>query len=271
MSSAVSDRVSDLLREVGATAIMPRFAALGSGDTAWKAGDEPVTVADRQAEAMISGVRPALLQGRRVVGEEACSARPELLQGLHEGIVWVVDPIDGTANFAAGRAPFAIMIALLREGETVQSWIFDPLSGRLAVAEAGGGCWIDGERVQGDQAPVPAARLHGIVSTAFVPPDRMNMVELLAGAVADTVETVRCAGHEYPLVATGERDFALYWRTRVWDHAPGALLLTEAGGSVTHLDGSPYRPAVPKSGLLLARNPAIGKTLLELLKGAGSA
>ena len=60
------------------------------------------------------------------------------------------------------------------------------------------------------------------------------------------------------------RQFALYWRTLVWDHAPGALLLTEAGGSVTHLDGTPYRPTRSKTGLLLAQNPLIMRPLLGL-------
>ena len=76
--------------------------------------------------------------------------------------------------------------------------------------------------------------------------------------------TARCAGHEYPLVATGARHFALYWRTLVWDHAPGALLLTEVGGSVTHLDGAPYQPTRSRTGLLLAHNPLISKALLDL-------
>ena len=62
---------------------------------------------------------------------------------------------------------------------------------------------------------------------------------------------------EYPAVAQGDRHFALFWRTLAWDHAPGALLLREAGGSVMRWDGSAYLPAIPGEGLLIARNPAV--------------
>jgi fructose-1,6-bisphosphatase/inositol monophosphatase family enzyme len=204
-----------------------------------------------------------LLPGSRVVGEEACAANPSLLDGIGEGTVWLVDPIDGTANFVAGRAPFAMMIALLKEGETVASWIFDPLDDRMFVAQRGGGAWKDGERILAAAAPPVLTDLRGIVSTAFCPADGLAFVERARGAVAEVLPTARCAGHEYPLVAMGYRDFILYWRTLAWDHAPGALLLTEAGGSATYLDGTPYSPASSRTGLLLTHHAAITLLLLD--------
>ena len=67
----------------------------------------------------------------------------------------------------------------------------------------------------------------------------------------------RCAGAEYPLVATGALDFAIYWRTLVWDHAPGVLIVQEAGGKAARLDGAPYRPAIRSGSILLAHAPDI--------------
>ena len=166
-----------MLRTAAATVVMPRFVALQPGEIEMKAANEPVTIADREAEAIIGRSLRSLLPHARVVGEEACAAEPSLAHNLSDGMVWIIDPIDGTANFAAGRPPFAMMVALLQDGELTGSWILDPLSGRLAVAERGGGAWIDGERVRTSPDPVDLGNLHGIVSEAFLPrrtpkPDR---------------------------------------------------------------------------------------------------
>jgi fructose-1,6-bisphosphatase/inositol monophosphatase family enzyme len=101
------EAVGEVLREVSAAVVMPRFAALATGEIAMKAANDPVTIADREAEVRIADALSALLPAARIVGEEACASNPALLDRLGEGMVWIVDPIDGTANFAAGRAPFA--------------------------------------------------------------------------------------------------------------------------------------------------------------------
>ena len=201
-----------------------------------------------------------------MIGEEACSANLALLDGLDEGTAWIVDPIDGTANFAAGRAPFAKMVALMRKGELIGSWIYDPLDDRLAVAQLGVRAWINGERVFAKPSLPEPGQWHGIVSRAFLPEAKEGVVDALSAAVGRIDPTVRCAGYEYPLVATGERDLALYWRTLIWDHAPGALLLSEAGGCVIHLDGARYDPLTPRSGLIVAHDPSVAETLLKLTR-----
>ena len=263
MEVKVLERVGEVLREVAAAVVMPRFAALLTGDIEMKSANEPVTIADREAEAIIGRDLLALVPHARIVGEEACAADPKLVDHLGDGTVWIIDPIDGTANFAAGRPPFAMMVALLHNGETIGSWILHPMSDRLAAAQLGGGAWIDGERLRASTSTIDLDRLCGIVSTAFLPEPQRGLVDRLRSAVGQTCPTARCAGHEYPLVASGTRHFALYWRTLVWDHAPGALLLTEAGGSVTHLDGAPYHPSRARTGLLLTHNPLISKVLLS--------
>lgn len=243
---------------------MPRFAALLPNEVDMKGAGEPVTVADREAEAMIGAELLALIPYSRVIGEEACSASPALLDNLGDGVVWIVDPIDGTANFAAGRSPFAMMTALMRNGELVGSWIYNPQRDHLAVAELGGGAWIGGDRVRASPSPRDPGEWHGIISRAFLPKTKEILVDTVSGVVARVDPTKRCAGYEYPLVATGQRDFALYWRTLVWDHAPGALLISEAGGSVSHLDGARYDPLISRSGLLVAHDGHVSETLLKL-------
>jgi fructose-1,6-bisphosphatase/inositol monophosphatase family enzyme len=260
------DRVGEILRSAAQTAVVPRFARLAASDVFMKATDDPVTIADREAETLIGEQLLRLTPDARIVGEEACSVNPRLLDNLGRGTAWIIDPIDGTANFAAGRAPFAMMVALLVEGELTGSWILDPIGDRLARAELGGGAWVDDQRLRADPALIAAPSLTGILSRAFVPAGGQDVLERVCAGIGRTVPTARCAGHEYPLVAKGKRHFALFWRTLVWDHAPGALLVSEAGGKVVYLDGSTYDPCISRAGLLSAHNPAIADAVLGLCR-----
>ena len=264
MSFSHIDNVGDILRAAAAKAVLPRFTALLPGEIRLKSAQEPVTAADLEAERMLQEELGKLLPQARFVGEEACSANPDLLRNLARGLVWLVDPLDGTRNFANGREPFAMMVALLQDGAATHSWILDPRQDWLAVAELGGGAWADGVRLYTNPLARPIGELQGIVSDAFVPKGAQELVQRIAGEVATVWPTARCAGYEYPSIARGERDFAVYWRTLAWDHAPGALFLTEAGGRVCHWDGSPYRPAFPRPGLLLTTEPATAERLLAL-------
>lgn len=133
------ERVGELLREAAAEVILPRFRALSDADIVEKSPGELVTIADREAEALITHGLLRLRPGSRVVGEEACASDPALLDRLDKGAVWLVGPLDGTGNFASGRAPLAVMAALVVGGETVAAWLLDPLTSELAVAERGAG------------------------------------------------------------------------------------------------------------------------------------
>jgi fructose-1,6-bisphosphatase/inositol monophosphatase family enzyme len=82
-------------------------------------------------------------------------------------------------------------------------------------------------------------------------------VEQRVPRIAEALDGMRCAGAEYPAVARGQQDFAVFWRTLPWDHAAGTLFLTEAGGMAARLDGTPYRVTDPRTGLLVAHNPAV--------------
>ena len=263
MKRDLADRVASILREAAETAIVPRYRALAAGEVEEKSPGEMVTVADREAEAHIARGLSELLPGARVVGEEACAADPRLLEGLDQGMVWLVDPLDGTANFAAGEPPFAVMTALLREGEIIGAWMLDPMSGSLAAAERGAGAWIDGARLAAGSRPRPLPRRGSI--GRFMPAPLQQQVADNIGAAATLLPGLKCAGAEYPMIGAGERDFAFYWRTLAWDHAAGVLFVNEAGGKAARPDGSPYRPASAGSGLLAAHSPEIWDEVRRLL------
>jgi fructose-1,6-bisphosphatase/inositol monophosphatase family enzyme len=260
----VIDKVEALLREVAAEAVIPRFRTLTADQITAKGPGDLVTAADRESEALLTAGLAALLPGSRVVAEEAASADPTITTIIREpGDVWVVDPVDGTGNFVAGKEPFAIMVALVRDGVTVAGWILEPIPGTIAVAERGSGAYLDGVRVTAPSARPPADQLRGPSFTRHTPPG--------TATVAEPVPTPglrpghNCAGYEYPAVVRDEQNFCFFWRTMPWDHAPGVLFLEEAGGVAWRLDGTPYEPGQESSGLLVAQNQYVWETVRSTL------
>lgn len=260
------DAVTRILQEVAAEEVLPRFQALADADIRMKDGREPVTVADEAAEAALSSRLADALPGSRVIGEEAVAADPALLRELaRDGALWIVDPIDGTANFARGRPVFAMMVALARRGETIAAWIHDPVGGRTTTTEHGGGAWLDGRRLavaQGASAQEMRGTLH---ASTFAKPEMARQVQSRRHRVG-AIKSLRCAGHEYVRMARGETHFALFTRLMPWDHAPGTLIQREAGGVALTLDGAPYQPrSYRQSGLLMAPDEASWEALRAAL------
>lgn len=255
--------VEALIRDVAARIVMPRFRQLDPSQIEEKAPDELVTIADRESEeALIAGLT-GLMPEARVIGEEGVSVDPTLLDGIGAGIVWIVDPIDGTANFAAGETPFGIMVALAIDGISEAAWLYDPVADRMCSAARGKGALVNGERVtsRASGAAMPVAGL----STRYLPPELRTDVERRAEGKLRCVAIPRCAAEQYPRVMLGTNDLALFWRTHVWDHAPGALILTEAGGKVARFDGTPYAIAQDGNGLLAAATPQMWDEAAKIL------
>jgi len=250
-----------LVRAVARTEIMPRFRNLTPGDVQAKSGPlDLVTIADEQAELRLATGLARLFPGCVVVGEEAASRDPGLLADLASAeLCFVVDPIDGTANFCAGLPLFGIMMAVLRRGVVVAGMIHDPVGDDTAVAVAGQGAWLEstaGERVPlRVAAPVPLAEMTGTVSWKYMPePLRSTACRNLPRLAA--AWDYRCAAHQYRMLAAGHCHYVVYHRLLPWDHAAGWLLHQEAGGWSARLDGSAYDPAQTTGGLICAPDQA---------------
>ena len=244
--------VAELVRAASAAAIEPRFHALGAGDVIEKSAGELVTVADREAEILITEGLAGLDPGVPVVGEEVVADDPGRLDGLNAPRVWLVDPLDGTANFVRGSTDWAVMVALVIDGQTEASWIWQPLEQRMYAAQRGRGATCNGQRLVA--APRARARdeLTGAVLTRYLDGATRARVDRNVGRFGTITAGRHCAGVEYPALVGGTTDFAFFWRTLPWDHAPGALLVEEAGGVAARPDGSPYRPGPGGLGLLVA-------------------
>nr|WP_133496458.1 inositol monophosphatase family protein [Stakelama pacifica] len=257
--------VSALIREVSETIILPRFRNLSAGEKEEKSPDDWVTIADRESEARLSEGLAALLPEARVIGEEACAADPAILEQVGTGLQWIIDPVDGTGNFAAGRAPFGVMVALGDGDRVAAGWIYDPLNQRMCHAMRGGGAYINEERVMARRSdgPLPVAGL----ATYFMPPDQCQIITARASGKFEIVDIPRCAAEQYPRLVLGQNDVTIFERTLPWDHAAGTLFLTEAGGRIARLDGSPYRLGDARTGMIAASSPQIWDEAMRSLLG----
>jgi len=261
------EKVAEILAEASAEVVEPRFRALAAGEVMEKAPGEVVTIADREAEVIITRRLRELLPVP-VVGEEAVAADPALALALHsEPACWLVDPVDGTSNFIAGRPDFAVMASLVRAGQTVAAWIWQPVTGTAYAAELGSGAWRDGHRLLRAPAADAPEKWRGSVKSRFLDPAEHHRLRTNARAFGHLTDGLRSAGMEYPQIADGDQEFIFYWRTLPWDHAPGSLLITEAGGVSARLDGSAYRPDPPgcEDGLLVACDPATWEQTRDIL------
>lgn len=255
------DVVEALVAEVASAEIMPRFRRLTAADIASKSGPmDLVTVADEAAEAALTRGLQRHFPGCAVVGEEATTRDPTLLAQVSEaGLCFVVDPIDGTFNFASGLPLFGVIVAVVEQGRTTGAVIHDPVGRDTALARAGQGAWLrstDGTtaalRVSGGK---PLAEMGGTLSWKY-------FEEPLRSRVCTRLPTLgwawdyRCAAHQYRLLAAGHCDFAVYNRTLPWDHAAGVLLHAEAGGYAARLDGQAYAAGTLDGGLICAPDQA---------------
>ncbi len=264
--------IAALLRAVGRAEVMPRFRKLPPGAVRTKSGPlDLVTVADEAAEAAIGGALRTRFPGALVIGEEATAADPGLLAGLPDAaLAFVVDPIDGTANYAAGLPLFGMMVGAIARGEVVGAVIHDPVLDDLAMALAGEGAWTEdaaGAHIRLRVAePVPPRQMSGHAGWRFAPaPLRATIVRNMPrlGACWD----YRCAAHEYRLLASGGCHFLLFHRLMPWDHAAGWLLHREAGGYSARFDGRGYTPAETGGGLICAPDRASWEIVRAALLG----
>jgi fructose-1,6-bisphosphatase/inositol monophosphatase family enzyme len=261
------DRVNALVHNVVTSVVMPSFRSLKPEDI--RAKDTPgdpddlVTIVDQAAERYLIDALRDIVPGAAFIGEEAVCEDPSLLAALSAPApAWLIDPIDGTKNFARGNANFGVMLALVEAGRTRASWMAIPAappSGYTVVAERDCGTRIDGMHVE-SRRDVPAVP-RGSIHTRMMPSDTArDVMQNLSGAY-EPYPSTGSAATEYSAIIRGEKDFVIYYRLLPWDHAPGALAVTEAGGAAIHLSGDAYAPLSPNQVTIFAATPELAESI----------
>ncbi len=250
-----------LLRHAGETEILPRFRLLEAHELEEKESPrDVVTEADKAAENLIASELSLRFPGAKIVGEEAVSENPALLEGLASAdLAFVIDPVDGTFNFASGMPLFGCMLAVVQRGECVAGLIHYPIGGESLLAAVGGGSRLvatDGsETVMKVADPVALSEMVGTISWSFMPEPLRSRVAANMSKIAMSF-ALRCSAWEYRMAACGKVHFVGGQRLMPWDHLPGVLIHAEAGGCSAMLDGSSYRPGVTDGGLITAPDEA---------------
>lgn len=251
------DLLLGAVREAARVSIRPRFRALGPDDIATKSGPQDlVTLADTEAEAAITAAVRAGWPEATVLGEEAVAADPALrgAMGTADPCV-VIDPVDGTWNFAKGLATFGVLLAVLEAGRPTWGLLHDPILDDWIEAEAGGPALFvaaDGRtRRLAASAEAREGRITGYVTAQLFP--RAERERIFATFPDfSRVTSLRCAVHEYRMVAQGHAEFCLSGPVpHPWDHAAGVVAVEAAGGVARFLDGAPY-DAGQREGVILA-------------------
>ena len=221
-----------------------------------------VSAADRRAEEVLREELLAARPGYCFIGEEGGR-----VEGPDKSHTWLVDPLDGTTNFLHGIPHFGISIALEREGTLIAGLVYNPVSDELFSAERGKGAFLNDRRLR----VAARQRLNDAVIACGLPHYGRGDLAVFRkefGAVQERAAGLRrfgAAALDLAFIAAGRFDG--YWERNLspWDMAAGTLLVREAGGFVTDLDGG---EAMFSKGHILAGNETIHRELLRLIKGA---
>jgi myo-inositol-1(or 4)-monophosphatase len=236
------------------------FGARRSGEVQFKGAVDMVTEVDLAAEAAVCAVLERDAPGVPILGEERGGARSVDTR-------WIVDPLDGTTNFVHGFPHYAVSVALEVDGVLTAGCIADPRTGWLAVAGHGQGATIDGARLQvsGTRTLDEALFLTGFAYDRRQRPDFYLARVRKALVAGQGLRRCGAATHDFLHIATGRAD--VYWELALgpWDVAAGILLVTEAGGRVTDLSGTPVKVSQPE---ILATNGWLHDEALALLADA---
>lgn len=255
---------NDLLTIAGAAAQAAgaylRAAERPRDPAAWTAKGRAdwATEVDRESEMIVARILREATPDAAIIGEELSPAL------VSRGLVWVVDPLDGTTNFLHGFPAFAVSIAAAVDGVLEAAVVLHVPLGRLSTAVRGGGAWEHGQRLSVSPITDPG---HALIGTGFPFKDFSRLGDYLAqlGRVVQGTTGVRRPGSaaiDLADVAAGRLDGFWEQRLSAWDIAAGTLIIREAGGLATDPTG---RPLGVEHAEVVAGNPPIHRWLLESL------
>ncbi|MBC8503679.1 MAG: inositol monophosphatase [Anaerolineales bacterium] len=218
-----------------------------------------VTEMDRHSEAYLMDVLQRRFPGHKVETEESSG-----LAGS-DGQVWYVDPLDGTVNYAHGIPIFCVSIAYAQGNDLVLGVVYDPMLDECFYAERGKGAWLDGRPLGVSSAPELKSSLlvTGFYYDTWTNPD--NNLNHFSNLMLKTQGVRRLGSAAIDLCYVAAGRFDGYWELRLnsWDLGAGALIVQEAGGIVTDINGNSSFFRKPFS--IVAANPHIHPQMLEVI------
>ena len=253
--TALLDAVVSLTKQASKIMLQSGFEITEKGNVV-----NIVTSADIAVQAFLEEKLPPLLPGSTFVGEEGNE------EAQHSEYLWIVDPIDGTTNFARGLGQSAVSVALAHRGEVVMGVVYNPFKEELFHAVVGQGAYCNGEHLEAIRRPFGS----GLFCTAWsaydksMAPQCMAVMEEVYAQCNDFRRFGVCS-LELCYLAQGKCDLYFEIRLFPWDYAAAGLVLQEAGGVITGLDGGPA--ALDRTSPIIAANsPKNHEKLLNIVR-----
>lgn len=272
------EQVTNLIKEVGQKTVLPRWRNLKAHEIQEKTGPHDlVTIADKETELLLTPLLQAVIPGSAVLGEEGVAEDAHKLSLLqNKDLVWIIDPIDGTSNFAKGKENFGTIVALVRQNEILAGWIHHHVTGDTLVAEHGGGAYFRGKKLK-TLPMVPLEAMHGTLGGKLHDPVKRRPGQG-GGPKFYGRSFVSC--DIYAALLTGEKIFPndseplqQYFRvtmmgSKPWDDAAGILALRESGGEAINWQRQRYRPTMFNDGIIAASSYEACMALYEWIEPA---
>jgi len=257
--------LKEILYKISKYIILPSFGNLEKNQISYKDGKDIVTDIDISVEKELNNILPNLIKNSNFIGEESYAKNNNILNYyLSEEYCWTVDPIDGTRNFAKSKDRFAVMIALTKNKEIIQTFIYKPLNQDFMYADYSG-TYLNNIKINLNKK-TKIENAIGSISTKYW--EEIKNEKLVA--VKDkfyNINSYGSIGCEYFDIALGLRDFALLSRLYPWDHIPGVFIVRQAGGHDCHFDKKEYKFYKYSKNLIVSNSKTLNYDILNLIEG----
>lgn len=246
-----------LMRTCAQEELLPRFAYV---NRLLKVDGSIVTEADHAMQDRVQQELATHWPEYDFLGEEMPGHKHAALTASgHQGL-WILDPLDGTSNFAAGVPFFSVSLALLIDGRPEIGLVYDPIRDECFVAQRGRGSWLNGLSM-GTQAPVHLSLERTIAVVDFKRLDRALAAKLGAEPPYGSQRNFGSSALDWCWLADGRFHVYLHGGQKLWDYAAGILILTEAGGQAVTLDGEEvFTRGLDSRSVVAARDPELFQT-----------
>lgn len=229
------DRIGELLREVAAEELLPRFTAVAADR---KPDGSLITAADLAMQRRLQDALAEGWPGIALLGEEMPAEHQRALLESSGTALWCLDPLDGTSNFASGIPFFAVSLALLVDGGVQAAWVYDPVRDECFSALRGAGARLNGSELRPRHSATRVADAMAIVDIKRLPPALISAIAQRAPFRSQ--RSFGSVALDWCWIASGRCQVYLHGGQKLWDYAAGQLILQEsgaAGGILVAYDG----------------------------------